>query len=156
MYLDVITLDEAKTYLRVDDTLTEDDGQITSMIIAALMYVENYTNVHVVQKSKEYIVDCGTVRVYDYPINDVTGATDLDATKRSLYTIYSTSEDVDVLNGDIGYTDPTDVPDGLKIAALEIISGMYYQGENNSDKNGNIRLSAGTRVVLDSFKRFIL
>ena len=28
-YTDIITLADAKTYLRIDDTLTEDDAQIT-------------------------------------------------------------------------------------------------------------------------------
>lgn len=70
-YIDVITLASAKLYLRVDDTLTEDDAQITNMISSALKYVEKYTQVLVFARSKTYRMINGFVRVYDFPINSV-------------------------------------------------------------------------------------
>ncbi len=70
-YIDVISLANAKLYLRVDDTLTEDNAQITNMISVALKYVEDYTQILVFDRDKTYRMINGCVRVYDYPINSV-------------------------------------------------------------------------------------
>jgi len=70
-YLDVISLADAKLYLRVDDTLTEDDDQITLMIKTALRHIEKVTNVMVYDRDKTFRFIDGSVRVYDYPINSV-------------------------------------------------------------------------------------
>jgi len=70
-YIDVISLAKAKLYLRVDDTLTEDDAQITSMINVALKYVEDYTNILVYDRDKTYRLINGCLNVYDFPINSV-------------------------------------------------------------------------------------
>ena len=70
-YLSIISLAEAKNYLRVDDTLTADDDQITNMINSALKYVEDWTNIILYAREKSYIVVGGSKRVYDYPINSV-------------------------------------------------------------------------------------
>ena len=43
-YLDVITLERAKNYLRIDADLMEDDAEIESMINGALRYIEKRTN----------------------------------------------------------------------------------------------------------------
>ena len=43
-YLNIISLEEAKNYLRVDIDLTEDDNQITAMIKSSLGFVEKHTN----------------------------------------------------------------------------------------------------------------
>ncbi len=51
-YLDIITLADAKIYLRIDDTLTEDDAQITRMIKASLSQIERITNYIFFARSK--------------------------------------------------------------------------------------------------------
>lgn len=71
-YLDIISLAEAKLYLRVDDTLTEDDAQITNMINSSLQYVEDWTNIIMFSRAKTYRFVNSFVKVYDYPINSVT------------------------------------------------------------------------------------
>ena len=71
-YTDIITLADAKTYLRIDDTLTEDDAQITRMIKASLSQVERITNHILFARAKSYIVEDYSVNVYDYPINSLT------------------------------------------------------------------------------------
>ena len=53
-YIDVLPLATVKQYLRIDDTLTEDDTQLTRMIESALKYIEKHTNIHVVAKDKDY------------------------------------------------------------------------------------------------------
>ena len=45
VYTDIISLEEAKNYLRIDDDLTEDDNSIIRMIEASLRYIEKYTDV---------------------------------------------------------------------------------------------------------------
>lgn len=70
-YIDVISLANAKLYLRVDDTLTEDDAQITNMINVALKHVEDNTQILVFARDKTYRMINGCIRVYDYPINSV-------------------------------------------------------------------------------------
>ena len=50
-YITVITLAEAKNYLRVDPTLTGDDSAITRMIESALKFIERYTNIICYQRS---------------------------------------------------------------------------------------------------------
>ena len=87
-YINVITLADAKNYLRIDDTLTEDDAQITRMIKAALSYVENYTGHLVYARDKDYRLIDGKVTVYDYPINsEVT--VDLDVENKTLHKNYT-------------------------------------------------------------------
>ena len=71
-YLTIITLADAKTYLRIDDTLTEDDANITRMINASLSQIEVLTNHILYVREKDYLfVEC-KVSVYDYTINSVT------------------------------------------------------------------------------------
>ena len=62
-YTDIITLADAKTYLRIDDTLSDDDAQITRMIKAALSQVEKSTNYIFFPRTKSYVVDNLSVNV---------------------------------------------------------------------------------------------
>ena len=68
-YLDIITLSDAKTYLRIDDTLSDDDAQISRMIKASLSQIERVTNYILFARSKSYVIEDSKVNVYDYPIN---------------------------------------------------------------------------------------
>ena len=70
-YIDIISLANAKLYLRVDDTLTEDNAQITNMISVALKHVEDNTQILVYARDKTYRMINGFKRVYDSPINSV-------------------------------------------------------------------------------------
>jgi hypothetical protein len=149
-YIDVITLADAKLYLRVDDTLTEDDAQITRMINAALSYVENYTNHIVFARDKEYRLIDGCVRVYDYPINSEVTA-DLISENKTLYTNYTLGSTNDLISLNVGYA--SDVPDELIEAAYEIID-IYYYGKESGKTMAD--LSPMSRQGLDQYKRFIL
>ena len=137
-YTDVITLADAKLYLRIDDTLTDDDAQITRMISSALSYVEKWTNVLVYARNKDYLIVDGIIRVYDYPINSVVSPdeADMTITRKTLYTIY---------------VDPDDVPQELKDVALEIIDNMYYRNDWK-----NMGLSPLSIDILNKHKRFII
>lgn len=149
-YISVISLETAKNYLRVDDDLTEDDNSITSMINASLRHIENYTNVLVYARDKSYDFDDEVLRVYDYPINNTITA-DVTSERKSLYTNYSGS--VSLLELNVGYVDPLEVPDDLIQVALEMIDIMYYIQKGGESK---ALITPLMQDILDSNKRFII
>ena len=114
-YIDIISLSEAKNYLRIDDTLTEDNNSITRMINAAFKYIENYTNIIVDPKDIIYNVKNGSARIYDYPINtDVSTLTDYVFEKNSLYDIVcDNTGNTTELTLNVGFVDPLNVPSDL-------------------------------------------
>jgi hypothetical protein len=153
-YLNVITLQEAKDYLRIDDTLTEDDARITSMIKASLRYIERQTNVILYARDKEYLFTDYCVRVYDYPINTIISPTDLDVKEKELYTIYSVNKSDVKLNLNIGYVNSDDVPNEIIEIALEYLKYMYYDSESNTGNSGEIPMYI--KQMIHDQKRFIV
>jgi len=152
-YINVITLSDAKIYLRIDDTLSEDDTQITRMINAALSYIERYTNVYVFAREKDFVVVNNCIRIYAAPINDLVSPIDAISDIKTLYTTYTTDLSEDVLTLNVGYVDPNDVPDALKEVALEMIDLLYY--EHETGKSFTKDISSLSREILNSYKRFL-
>ena len=150
-YLDIISLTDAKTYLRIDDTLTEDDNQIIRMIKGALSYIEQYTNVILFARDKNYIVQDSFVKVYDYPINSEVSTYTVKEVK-SLHTNYTTDETTFTLN--VGYADVVDIPNELIEVAYVLIKNMYYEKENN--KTLMESLDSLSIMTLNQYKRFII
>ncbi len=132
-YTSVITLDRAKTYLRIDDTQNETDLEITAMIEAALSYLERKTNIIMYDRNKEYILENGCVRVYDFPIDTVVSPTDYTREKKRLHSNFTCDASEDTLILNIGYDDPADVPSELVSAALQMIKVWYYEAEKQAD-----------------------
>lgn len=156
MYTDVITLATAKNYLRIDDTLTTDDADITRMINSSLSFIEDYTNVIVYTREKEYLFENREVRVYDYPINSLTTPTDSVRKRKSLYSIYTTtSNDDEILTLNVGHTLPADVPSGIVDVALEMIDIAYY-GQKEDGANNKRVLSQQSMDILNKYKRYLL
>lgn len=154
-YLDVISLATAKNYLRVDETQTEDDADITRMIKGALRYVEEFTGHIMFARDKNYLLQDCSVRVYDYPINTLNTPSDATVVLKPLYSIYSvTDTDLDFVNLNVGYSDPTDVPQDLIDVALEKIGLSYY----GAKEDGAVKkqLSEDSMSVLYQNKRFLL
>ena len=129
-YIDVITLAEAKTYLRIDDTLTEDDASITQMINASLAMIERYTNNYVFSRNKTYNVRDNCIRVYDYPINTVI-TSDVEVENYSGFSVYTLIGESLELN--IGHDLPADVPDELKQCGLSIIKNDVLRTGNQRE-----------------------
>jgi len=147
-YINIIPLQDARVYLRIDDTLTQDNEAITRMINASLAKVEQMTNVHLIAKSKEYIFDDLKATVYDYPINSLTSPTTATVVEKTQYSVYTAALKTDlklVLN--VGYTQVSDVPKDLIEVAYEMIDIMYYNKEN--------KLSNLSQATLDAYRRFI-
>lgn len=154
-YLDVLTLEDTKNYLRIDDTLNDDDIRIKSMIKSSLSMLERRTNILVFARDKDYIFQDYCVRVYDYPINSLLNPLEADVKEKELYSIYTTNKkDNTKLTLNVGYTDTDDVPNELIECALEYIKYMYYDSENNNGKSNNIPLYIDN--MINQLKRFII
>lgn len=155
-YLNVISLAEAKNYLRVDDDLTDDDNQITNMIKSSLSYLERETNYIFFAREKSYLFQDYCVRVYDSPINSVTSpSTGLTTTNKTLYTLYETNNSEDTtLTLNVGYSDVNDVPSELIDAGLSMIELYYYQSKQN--ESGKLVLPQFIKDTINKYRRFIL
>lgn len=147
-YLDVITLERAKNYLRIDADLTEDDADITSMINASLRYVEQRTRHFMYARDIVYNGAC-QVKVYDYPINSIVTDPAPWFITRSLYTIYP---DVKTVELNVGYDDPAKVPDIFIQSALQIIKVWYYEAEKQVNSQ---MIPISVTEALDVEKRFL-
>ena len=154
-YIDVLPLAVAKNYLRVDDTLTEDDARITSFINTALAHIEKQTNVLVYARNNTYFFSNFCVYVYDYPINLLVSPTNAERTEKQNYSIYTTTKTDDkklVLN--VGYNNPVDVPSEIIDCALEYIKYLYYDAETN--KGASNKIPPYIMGMIHTLKRFIL
>jgi hypothetical protein len=153
-YLNVIPLSEAKLYLRVDDTLTEDDTQITRMIEGALSFIEKWTNLIMFDRLKTYRIIDGCVRVYDYPINAVIDPIEATSIRKTLYSNFTYGTTNSDLSLNVGFTDPANIPPELLDVAFEVIDLMYY--EHETGKSYRKDLSSLSIDMLNQNKRFIL
>lgn len=139
-YLNVISLEEAKTHLGIDDDSR--DNEITRMVKTCFSKVESDTNHLVYARDKNYIYSDGCIRVYDYPIN----STD-ESTVKTGYSIYE-SEDSDSITLNVGYEDPANVPTGLADMALILLEQLFFKGE--------VKETGEYIMLLNQFRRFIL
>jgi hypothetical protein len=147
-YVDVITLERAKNYLRVDVDLTDDDTEITSMINASLRYVEKRTNHLVYARNIVYNGSC-QVKVYDYPINTII----TDPAPFVLYrTMYAIFPDAKAVTLNVGYDDVASVPDELIQAALQMIKVWYYESEKQVNST---LIPESVKEALDVYRRFL-
>ena len=133
-YTDVISLQTAKDYLKVDAGQTATDNEITAMINSALSYIEKRTNHIFKTKDKVYYKDCALVqqvKVYDYPIQTPDPA--IDIKYRPLYAIVPTVDNTVTLT--LGYEDVDEIPSELISDALSIINFLFYNQENKNAMN---------------------
>jgi hypothetical protein len=133
-YTDVISLEQAKLYLKIDDEQTVTDDEITGMINSALSFIEKRTNHIFKTRDKVYFKDCALVqqvKVYDYPIDNTE--TELDIIYRLLYAIVPTVNNTVTLT--IGYTSVEDIPSELIDSALQLINFWFYNSETKNAMN---------------------
>jgi hypothetical protein len=148
-YTDVISLETAKLYLKVDAGQTETDAEITQMINSSLAYIEKRTNHIFKTKTKIYYKDCALVeqvKVYDYPIQNAPTETEV----RQLYSIVPTINGFVTLN--IGYNNLEDVPSELIDCALAIINFWFYNSETKGADNS---IPKFVEMALDQNRRFL-
>lgn len=147
-YLDVITLERAKNYLRIDSGLTDDDTEIESMINAALRYIEKRTNHLVYPREVTYTGVC-QVKVYDYPINSITTDPEPFVCYFSTFAIFPNVKTVDL---NVGYETPDLVPDELIQAALQMIKVWYYESEKQVNST---LIPESVKEAMDVYRRFL-
>lgn len=155
-YLDVITLSQAKEYLRVDDDLTEDDASITIMINTALSFIEKDTNVLVFARDVNYRFIKGCKTVYDFPINsEVLPVTDdLIIERFTLYSEYRFESSNTILTLNVGHLLPIDVPEEIRTVALKIVDLLYY--EHDTKRSFPDDMDSITKLILGQLKRFTI
>jgi len=139
-YIDIVTLAQIKTYLRIDDTGTRLNDELTVMIDAACLLIEQSTN-HILKPKTKTIQSINRcIYVYDTPITDIVEPSDTDdfkESKRGLYSIFTLNnptndEDYYTLEYDCGYDDTDDVPETIKQAIKEAVRVWFYAAESRN------------------------
>ena len=133
MYLDLITLEDAKIHLGVDDTSR--DREIARMIRMSLKYVEKHSNHILVPRDQAYLYRDGTVRIYDYPINSVVIPSP-DTTTQYEFTTYSTFVDSnpESIGTMLREEQQEDIPEELIEAAYMVLEHLYNQKETGDNQ----------------------
>lgn len=147
-YIDVIPLERAKNYLRIDVDLTDDDTEITSMINAALRYIEKRTNHIMYARDIVYTQGC-QVKVYDYPINSIVTDPAPYQVDFSTWVVFIDTKTVEL---NVGYENTEDVPDELIQAALQMIKVWYYESEKQVNST---LIPESVKEAIDVYRRFI-
>ena len=144
-YTDVISLDTAKLYLKIDADQIETDQEIIQMINSSLAIIEKCTNHIFKTRDKEYF-GAENVKVYDFPIQNAPENTQV----RPLYSIVPTVNGFVTLN--IGYTNVSDIPTELIDCALAIINFWFYNSETKGADNS---IPKFVEMTIDQNRRFI-
>lgn len=127
-YNDIISLAQAKLYLKVDELQTVTDDEITNMINSSLSFIEKRTG-HIFKTKNKTYYGSDTVVVYDYPIIEAPEGTEV----RALNSIVPTVNGSVTL--ELGYTDVEDIPSELIDAALQMINFWFYNSETQNAMN---------------------
>lgn len=151
-YTDIITLERARIYLRVDDGMNEDDDEIESMIRAAFIFMERYTNhIFINREFEQYVPP----KIYNFPITSIDGTPEIDWNnyyQRNM-DIYCREHPHPVLTKYFaGYENTEDVPDDFIQAALQIIKVWYYESEKQANST---LIPISVTQVLDTYRRFV-
>jgi uncharacterized phiE125 gp8 family phage protein len=145
--LNVVSLAQAKLWLRVDLDYDYEDGLITALIKSAVNQVEQYTLQVLWQRSITEISDKnGNLRLYNYPIIAVEDVVDKDLEQID-FEIIDTPFYTDVITQRPGYNTVTyvagydwnyeggsDVPDDIETAIKEMITFLYENRDNPKEE----------------------
>lgn len=155
----VISLEEAKLYLKVDTA--DDDSLIGALISAAEKFVEDYTGLRLLTFNFSYVLDKAGELIYVpfSPLQEVTKI-EVIAEDGTIAEVDSTIYDVDtssrqygkvrlkpgyswpdhrgfasfIISGKAGFGDsPADVPSPLKTAVLIVLAKLYETRGNTTE-----------------------
>jgi uncharacterized phage protein (predicted DNA packaging) len=160
-----VSLNEAKNFLRIDDSWNRDDGLITSLIMAATQYCEDYIGKDIAETENSlkiydfcnnYIglhegnyLETTSVLAADNSTNITVDRTEIHINYAVIYLVDHQSQDPIYVNYKTGYADSV-APEVIKIAIL-IKIGNLYDMERNSYTN--IKYNDNTiNRLLDSYK----
>lgn len=146
--MSVITIDQARLYLRIDDSLdVPQTAELQSFIDASESFISRKTGHILNPVTKTYIpAPDGFIRVYDYPID----APPANSTEKDNYLLIESDDTIDLL---VGYANPADVPPALINAALQMLKVYYYESET---QNNTTLIPESVNQVIWNWKRFIL
>lgn len=151
-YLDIITLERARIYLRVDDTMNEDDSEIESMIKGAFLFIERYTNHLFGARDKEQFVP---PKIYDFPINTIDTVPVIDWNnyyQQNMDKLCHQAKYPVLTEYNAGYVNVEDVPDDFIQAALQIIKVWYFEAQSQVNET---LIPVSVRMALDTYRRFV-
>lgn len=149
--MSVITLDQAKIYLRIDDDLDVDmEAELQLLINAAESVISEKTGHILNPMSRTYTPGPdGCVRVYEYPINEGIPE-DVGVVHKANFSSFYSAEPV-TLN--VGYEQVADVPEALVNAALQLLKFYYYEAEAKATPQ---KMPPQIHQAIMTYKRFIL
>ncbi len=158
-YENILSLEDAKRYLRLDSDFTEDDSDIEIMIEAAFDFISKHTNYIFSPRDKTYDAviynhgwyGCEPISIYDYPIN-TTDFGDKVPLYFSGFIRFTGTEKI-TLNVGFASKDDDNFPTPLIMCAKQMISVYYYQAEKNVD---NTLLPPNVMESINTYRRFII
>jgi len=141
--LNVVSLSQAKLWLRLDLDYEYEDGLITALIKSAVNQVEQYTLQVLWQRSITEITDItGNLRLFNYPIISVEEVYDKQFDDLD-FEIVDSQHYTDVITNRAGFNTVTyvagydwnydggsDVPDDIETAIKEMITYLYENRDN--------------------------
>lgn len=161
--LNVVTLAQAKLFLRVDSDYTYDDTLIESLIKAAVQEVELKTLQILYQRTITTITRTGKCYLYEYPLLSVETVVNTDAEEQTFeleetdnYTlVLSDASGLQTITYVAGYgwdyEGGTEVPDAIQTALKEMITYLYENRDNPKTEYPaivNILLAPYRRITL--------
>jgi len=145
--LNVVSLAQAKLWLRLDEDYEYEDGLITALIKSAVNQVEQYTLQVLWQRTLTEITDrTGSLKIYNYPVISVEDVVDKDLTivdfeidESQWYTSVITNQPgfnkvTYVAGYDWNYDGGSDVPDDIETAIKEMITYLYENRDNPKEE----------------------
>lgn len=150
-YENILSLEDAKRYLRLDSDFIDDDSDIELMIESAFDFISKHTNYIFSARDKTYNqVDCDVLYVWDYPIN----TTEFGDNIPLYYSGFVKFLNTESITLNVGFSSKSDdnFPTPLIMCAKQMISVYYYQAEKNVD---NTLMPPNVMETIDTYRRFI-
>lgn len=152
LYENIISVAEAKHYLRLDSDFTEDDADIERMINSSLEYITKHTNYVFRVQNKTYYKDCeDNIYIYDYPVN----TNDFSPKIPLYYSGYIKFKNTDVVTASVGFTSKSDegFPSALIDCALQMIEVWYFGAEKTENST---LMPPSVKQTIDTYRRCIM
>lgn len=149
-YNNILSLEEAKRYLRLEDDFIDDDSDIERMIESSLDYISKHTQYIFSPRDKTYYSgNLCYISVFDFPIN-----TTEFGEKHPLYYSGFVKFVTDEITLNVGFSDKTsdDFPTGLIDSALQMIKVFYYEAEKNINTT---LLPMSVNEIINANRRFM-
>lgn len=154
-----VTLSEAKAWIKVANSYTDDDTIITALIVAATRMLEEYLSISIASKTYTVVLKnlLGDMEIPYGPIISITSAADWDGDALTVDEDYVLSGDVykrlDTITEYIkfvyvaGYTT---VPEALKLAIKMQVGYMY---EHRGDELDTLGMSKDALMIAKIYSR---